>query len=336
MRTISFIGSDKNAGKTTALNYVYKKILEESPSGREICITSIGINGEDLDFFDGRVKPKITVRKGSYFITALEHLEEHDNAYDAVHLFSKARFSKDYKLGKCRYDFEAVIEGPNNKEEIMRMKGELKSLFPHVTLLLDGSADRQFLAHPHVSDAFYFALLITPGKEQLEKAMDLLLPLSFPLCRSKETSLIEKEKKEETRSLLFDEKGKLLYHGKEIPFLDENLKEACKKAGESKGILYLNGALSPSLFSFLAPMENFDVILDNLFLYQNVSSDSATKEVFLPDLYLLHPIQVLNLFIRIDEGLGDDAGRIINILPFPADVPLCNLFKDNEISVRLP
>jgi len=336
MKTLSFVGSDKNAGKTTALNYVYGKLLDESSSKEDICLTSIGINGEDIDFFDGRAKPKITLRKGSYFITAVEHLEGHAKAYEEVHLFSGGHFFKDYQFGKCCRDFEAVMEGPNNKDEIIKIKKGLQKLIPHCTLLLDGSADRQFLAHPQVSDGFYFALLITSRKEQLEKAMDLLLPLSFPLCPKNERTLIEKKKNKDTKSLLFNEEGKLLYHGKEIPFLDEDLKAVCTKMDGNQCTLYLNGALSRSLFSFLAPMENLDVVLDNLFLYQNVSSDGVIEEVFLPGLFLFYPLELLNLFINIDESLGDDAGRIMNILPLPAGVPVCNLFRDSEIKVRLP
>jgi len=335
MRTISFIGSDKNAGKTTALNFVYRKMLEKSGSNSGICLTSIGINGEDVDFFDGRAKPNVCIRKGSYFITANEHLEGYGHAYDLVHLFSLSSSSKNYMLGRCRCDFETVIEGPNCKGEIMKIKDVLNNLLPDCTLLLDGSADRQFLAHPHVSDAFYFSLLISSRMEQFEKAKALLLPLSFPLSTEKMKGLIEREEKEETRSLLFDESGSLIYSGEMIPFLDEDLKKVCKKQNHEKGILYLNGALSRSLFSFLSPFADLEIVLDNFFLYQNISTDSVTRGVFLPSLYLLNPAHVLNIFIRIDEDLNDDAGSIVNKLPFPEGAQVYNLFKDRLNSIKI-
>lgn len=336
MKTVSFIGSDKNAGKTTAFNFIYRRLMERSIPSNEVCITSIGINGEDVDFFDGRIKPKVKILEGSYFITASEHLEDHKEDYEALHCFSLTSFTKEYMLARCRSDFETIMEGPNCRGEIMQIKETIQRLFPLCTLLLDGSADRQFLAHPEVSDAFYFSLLITPHRDQLEKAMDLLLPLSFPLCKKKESAWIKKNKKEDSKSLLFDNKGKPVYEGREIPFLDENLKDACRERRKKKSVLYLNGALSNSLFSFLAPMETFDVILDNLFLYRNMSSDSAAGNIFLPGLFLLHTVNVLTFFIHIDKSLGEDALRLVNLLPFPEGVPLCNLFKDKDITVRLP
>ena len=39
MKTLAFIGSDKNAGKTTVLNFIYAKLVNKKQT---ICIETVG------------------------------------------------------------------------------------------------------------------------------------------------------------------------------------------------------------------------------------------------------------------------------------------------------
>ena len=66
-KTVSLVGMAKNAGKTTALNY-----LIEHNAKRDIplALTSIGRDGEELDIVTATKKPKIYVPKGSVIATA--------------------------------------------------------------------------------------------------------------------------------------------------------------------------------------------------------------------------------------------------------------------------
>ncbi len=70
MKTLTFIGSDKNAGKTTAFNFVYKKLQNAHCQSARICMTSTGISGEAEDKFTGRNKPFVDIFKNTYFITS--------------------------------------------------------------------------------------------------------------------------------------------------------------------------------------------------------------------------------------------------------------------------
>ena len=51
METLAFIGSDKNAGKTTVFNFVYQKM---HAADTMVCLTSIGINGEPVDTYEAQ------------------------------------------------------------------------------------------------------------------------------------------------------------------------------------------------------------------------------------------------------------------------------------------
>ena len=245
MKTLAFIGSDKNAGKTTVFNFVYQKM---HAADTMVCLTSIGINGEPVDTYEGHPKPKITVYKDSFFITAGEHLKPHTGKYETVHLFLPPHFSKPYVLAKSLVDLDLVLEGPNTQRGLMEMKGLIGKVLPLCLLLVDGSIDRQFLAHPAVCDGFYFAVLVSDRKQQLIKANDLLSALALPVYPKDLRGAIEEFQRDETKSLLWGDSPRLIYHGRQIPFLDETLRETVKRRKGDECVLYLNGALSKSLF----------------------------------------------------------------------------------------
>ena len=327
MRTLSFIGSDKNAGKTTILNFVYRRLQEKSKETSPVCLASIGINGEDIDFYENKKKPRFSLKKGTYFITSGEHLQEFTGKYEILHNFTGPDFKKVYVLGKCLFDFQMILEGPNNKQEILRMKKKVRELLPNSYLLIDGSVDRHFLAHPAVSDAFYFAVLISTREEQVQKAKDLLFALSLHVCSQKQKDLVKDRRAEETKSLLFGENNKLLYQSKIIPFLDTKLQRLCLKCKNTKCTLYLNGALSKSLCSLLAPLKKLTIILDNFTLYQNISVNDNHGKTFRPRLLILNPVKVKRIFLKQETGQY--------ALSVPENIPVYNLFREDLHEIRI-
>lgn len=325
MKTWSFIGSDKNAGKSTVLNHVHGCLRETSGRG-EICLTSVGINGEEVDNYENIPKPRIPLFRGNLFITADSRLTACGDCYEPLDEFNPPLFSKRYLLGRCRHDFLPVLEGPNSGREILRMKERLANRLPAGHLLIDGSIDRQFLGHPRISDAIFFALLVSKRPEQQRKAADLLFALTLPECAAEAKTQINGCLDEETRSLLFDDRGELLHHGKVPPFLDEELKEQALKRHGSTCLLYLNGALTRSLHTLFAPLPNMQLVLDNFTLYQNVSAISGLDRVFRPAISLLQPVLVRHIFLNREADVE---------LPLPPGIPVHDLFRDQDVEFEI-
>lgn len=207
------------------------------------------------------------------------------------------------------------------------MKKRVERFLPNSYLLMDGSIDRQFLAHPAVSDAFYFAVLLSTRKEQFQKANDLLFALSLHVCSQKQKHLLKDRLEEETRSFLFGENNELLYHGKTIPFLDTKLQRLCLKCKNRKCTLYLNGALSKSLSALLAPLKNLTIILDNFTLYQNISLYATHGKTFRPNLLILNPVKVKRIFLKQENSRYT--------LPVPENIPVHNLFREDFHEIRI-
>ena len=327
MKTFAFIGSDKNAGKTTALNYVYRQMVQSRAESELLCITSIGINGENSDSYDNKSKPSVRILKRTAFITAGEHLSDLSGKYETLHYFQDKVFPKDYILGKARCDFDCVIEGPNDKPGLLATRKVLGSLRESIICLLDGSIDRQFIGHPEVCDGIYFSLLLSDRDAQLRKAKDLLTALSLNLTEQETSLLVEKHKQDNTKSLLLSDTDGLLYHSKTVPFLDDKLKQSLQKNQNEPTTLYLNGALNQSLFKFLSSFKNLAIVLDNFTLYQNVSTEMRLSTDYSLNLSLLHSVPVKKIFIK-QESWQLAQTQI-------SELPMSNLFRDNPDEIRI-
>jgi len=336
MRTIAFIGSDKNAGKTTALNFVYRKLSSEASSPGIVCINSIGINGEESDYFDGKPKPAIVLQPGSYFITTPEHVSDFHDSFRLIDGFNPPVFSRPYILAQCAKCFSAVIEGPNCKSETAALKEMIQSTLAIDYFLIDGSTDRQFLGDSTISDGFFFSLLLSEEQDQLQRAHDLLYPLGLANCPQALRNSISQHQQLGTKSILLSPDHELDYQGNEIPFLDNQLKAHCQQSSHNEqGVLYLNGALSRSLARFLAPFEGLKIVLDNFLLYQNIFSDSTENINFKPRLYLLQPVNLLAIFIRLQAPHKKEHARILSMIEFPKETPVYNLFAEEPTAFSI-
>lgn len=317
MHTYSFIGSDKNAGKTTAFMAVYQRLHGDTGRG-PLCLTSIGINGEEADCYEGGSKPTIRLLKDTWFITNGEHLHPHTGRYETIATFREPEFGRDYVLGRCLLGLSLVLEGPNSGREILRIKEDLRQRLPAgAILLIDGSIDRQFLASPEISDGFFFAVLFSARAPQQRKTRDFLFSLAIEPCPAATARAIRRLINERTRSLLIDSSGRLRYRGEAMPYSDKDLLKACEAGRDERRTLYLAGALTPSLHEALACCDRLEVVLDNFTQYLNVSTGPGRTLVFRPRLFLLNPVRICALYLKqetdFDPGLLPANTRAINL-----------------------
>ena len=298
MKTYSFIGSDKNAGKTTAFNYIYRQLYIRRQA-RPLCLSSIGINGEDVDTWKGADKPHIDLLPDSCFITHAVHLASHTGKYETLLTLGRPLFSKNYIFGRSLLEMQLILEGPNRGKEISRAKHQIESLLgDNAIFLIDGSIDRQFLAKPEISDGFYFSLLFTKQPQQLQKSCDFLQMLSLAPCCREMHRTITKNLTANTKSLMLADSGQLIYRGETIVSRDEELKRKCETIYHAPGVLYLKGALTSSLYKFFAPFKRLQLILDNFTLFLSITASKRQRPEFKPEIFLYHPVPVKTIFIR--------------------------------------
>lgn len=292
--------------------------------GAKLCLTSIGINGEDVDFYDGRRKPEITLQAGAWFVSAGCTLRKLTGKYKIAHVFAPPFFRKDYVLAQCLVTTPIVIEGPNTREEVLAVKEHLTGTGQLDYLIIDGSIDRQFLAMPEVSDSIFFALLSSKRKPQQQKAKKILESMAFPQCSRETTRFINTFRDEKMRSFLFDDVGTIIYRGYASPFADEQLIALVARPHDAPKFLYLNGAMTASLHSQVISCRNLTVILDNFTLYQDYNSAGVPT---LCKIELLNRPIIECIFVKEEVDF--------HYLPLPANVRVHNLFREDFDEIRV-
>lgn len=330
MNTVTFIGSDKNAGKTTALNHIYGHLRKRKGNTPRICLTSTGISGDRVDQYFGHPKPRIDVYKDTFVVTTRKRIEtEKKQAFQVVADLSPPLFSTPYVMGRCIRDTALVLEGPNTREELIHMKEILNQTIAPEIIMVDGSADRQFVAHPWISDTFFFAVRLSDNAVDMGRTRAFLIPLSLPPCPSSIVSAISGHANDDIKSLLFDHHLNLRYTGRTIPFQDVALESHLEARKGQPSVLYLNGALSPTLHGKIRTHNRLTVVLDNFTLYQNIPTRGLAHP-FLPALYLRYPVHINGMFVRNDTRRSPNAFRSL----FPGNVPSVDLYKDESETVE--
>jgi hypothetical protein len=325
MITVTFIGSDKNAGKTTAFNHVYEQLAAQEK--RAICLTATGISGDRIDRFFGHAKPEIRIFKNSCFVTAKEQLLNREESYEPLLTLSPPDFSKSYVFGRSTDAYNLILEGPNTRNELILMKKQIARKMKDPILMIDGSVDRQFVAHPSVTDGFYFSVLISENPRLMSRTNGFLLPLSLSVCPGKLKKSIGNHLKENLKSLLLSEDFSVIHEGYEIPFQDKTLIRKLSARKGEKTALYINGALSPTLSTTIQNFHALTVVLDNFTLYQTISGNE-TAPPFFPRLSLFHPVTIFGIFVR-DLTKSSEARKRLRL---PTGVPVWDLFRDSPES----
>lgn len=147
-KSISFVGMEKNAGKTQTLNYVLSRLRTFS---KTIALTSIGVDGETLDIVTNTSKPEIEIYPNTTFITSqalypqreiVSAIEEVSNQTTALGRLIQARAITQGKI---------LLAGPS---DTISLKKLIEKLEKNVDLILiDGALSRKTFGSPSITQA---------------------------------------------------------------------------------------------------------------------------------------------------------------------------------------
>ena len=148
-RTLSRVGMAKNAGKTTALNFLIEEAIDE---GIQLGITSTGRDGESQDLVTGTEKPRVYLEED--MLVAVPTLL-YDLADAGLEVVKKTKYSTAIgELLICRVKDAGYVQvaGPVINAEQKLLCRDMLQLGCSL-ILIDGAIDRKSIASPDTSDA---------------------------------------------------------------------------------------------------------------------------------------------------------------------------------------
>ena len=207
-KTLSIVGMAKNAGKTTALNYL---IEEADDEGLKIGVTSTGRDGETTDVVTGTDKPRVFLYEDT-IVSVPSQL--YDSAEAGLEIVTMTKYSTAIgalMLCNVRESGYVQIAGPVATADTKKMCGEMFDMGCEL-ILIDGAIDRKSIASPETSDAIILstgAVISRTMKKVVEETSHIVNLYNLPELEEGETRTLIEKHKHEQRIMLVDKEGKI-------------------------------------------------------------------------------------------------------------------------------
>ena len=148
-KTLSIVGMAKNAGKTTALNYLIEEAIDEQIA---LGVTSTGRDGETQDLVTGTEKPRVYLDEDMYVAVPAMLYDLADAGLEVIRRTEYSTAIGPLLICRVREAGYVQIAGPVINAEQKLLCQEMLDLGCRL-ILIDGAIDRKSIASPDTSDA---------------------------------------------------------------------------------------------------------------------------------------------------------------------------------------
>ena len=249
-KTLSIVGMAKNAGKTTALNFLIEEAMDD---GIRLGITSIGRDGETQDLVTGTEKPKIYLDQDT-IVTVPTQLYELADA--GLEILKKTKYSTPMgDLLICRVADSGYVQiaGPPAAMDTKRVSEEMMG-YGCELILIDGAIDRNAIASPETSDAIILstgAVLSRSMRKVVDETAHVVNLYSIPEMEEGDARTLIEENNFDDRIMLLDKDGTV--HKLDLAtglgssrFIDDEITENTE-------YVYIPGAFTNSVIADINP-----------------------------------------------------------------------------------
>ena len=152
-RSLSIVGLEKNTGKTVCLNYILRRL---NTLGVHVGVTSIGVDGEQVDSVFATAKPEITLYKGTHFITSEQHYLKRQVVSVVEAVDSRRTALGPLVTARVLVGGKVLLSGAATTGILRRQIASLDAMGCQLSIV-DGALSRLSLASPTVTDAMILA-----------------------------------------------------------------------------------------------------------------------------------------------------------------------------------
>jgi hypothetical protein len=154
--SVSIVGLEKNTGKTECLNYLLKRV---APAGKNLAVTSVGMDGERVDQVTGTAKPEIFLREGVLFATSEKHYKMRGVHAEILEIGDHSGSLGRLITARALTPGKILLSGPSTTNALKEWMDRVR--FTHRTdlCIIDGALSRLSQASPAVSSS----MILTTG-----------------------------------------------------------------------------------------------------------------------------------------------------------------------------
>lgn len=152
-KSLSIVGLEKNTGKTVCLNYILHRLNQ---MGTHVGVTSIGVDGEQVDAVFATAKPEITLFQGTHFITSEKHYLMRQAVSRLVAVDSQRTSLGPLVTAEVLIQGKVLLSGAATTAVLKKQIQSLDILGVDLSIV-DGALSRLSLASPTVTEAMILA-----------------------------------------------------------------------------------------------------------------------------------------------------------------------------------
>ncbi|GAA0357838.1 hypothetical protein [Bacillus horti] len=253
MKRLSVVGLAKNVGKTTVLNWLIEEGIERQ---HILGLTSIGVDGEELDVWEGHAKPAIPIYTGMWAVSAKAALADSKAGFRYVKELKASSPLGPVYLVQCTHSGTIKLGGTHLLTDIeMAHTAFFAQGVTHS--LIDGAYDRIAAAQTKIAEGFILCTgqtVATDLESALGKTKEILLRWKLPFWSGTFPS--------ELRSVAYMKERQWVQSSMihAMPFFDQ-LRTELTSDFEA---LWIPGALTENmLLKCLSSKRAFPILLDN-------------------------------------------------------------------------
>ena len=164
-RNLSIVGLEKNTGKTVCLNYILGRLHQLCVS---TAVTSIGVDGEQVDSVYATAKPEITLYKDMQFITSHKHYLQRRLVSKIIAVDERHTALGQLVTGQVLNPGRIILSGAATTGLLKQQLAQFRNSNVQLSIV-DGALSRLSLASPTVTDAMILATgaAVSPNLQQL-------------------------------------------------------------------------------------------------------------------------------------------------------------------------
>ena len=144
---------EKNTGKTVCLNYILHRLNELNV---HVGVTSIGVDGEQIDSVFATAKPEVTLYEGTHFITSEQHYLKRQAVSILEAVDSRRTALGPLVTARVLVRGKVLLSGAATTGVLRSQIDQLNYLGVSLTIV-DGALSRLSLASPTVTEAMILA-----------------------------------------------------------------------------------------------------------------------------------------------------------------------------------